>query len=331
MIDISDLNISSRLLSLEAKKRGYDLTFFEGSKNLVLLKKGNTSFYISGSRSSFQSSIGSSIAKSKFLTKQVLVEHKFPTANFIFVKEEKDLEKLKYLSFPLVMKPNHGNQGEGVIIGIESYEEAEINFFKHRELRPEDEGVVFEELLSGEEYRILCVDYKFVAATRRKPAFVIGDGKNNVRDLIDLKNNHPWRGIDHQSPLTKIEIDELVLSNLSEQNFSLDDIPDMGVEIFLRKTSNLSMGGEPSNVTDQVCQANKDLFEKIARACDLNVAGIDFMCSDLSKRAEEQKGAGIIEVNASPGLRMHHYPLLGEPIDAAAIVFDMIEKKLAQR
>jgi len=119
-----------------------------------------------------------------------------------------------------------------------------------------------------------------------------------------------------------------VLTYLKEQAYGLDSIPAEGIEVYLRKTANLSSGGEAWDVTDEVCQENRNLFEKIAKVCDLNTLGIDMMCQTLKSPIEFQENAGVIEINGSPGLRMHHYPLQGKPRNIAAIILDMVEKKL---
>jgi cyanophycin synthetase len=183
--------------------------------------------------------------------------------------------------------------------------------------------------LQGTEYRVVCVDYQFVAAAFRKPAHVVGDGQHSIEELVAEKNQHPWRGKGHINNLSLIEIDELVVSYLQNQGYEPSSVPATGVEVALRKTANLSTGGEAWDVTDTVGPENKALFESIARACDLNVCGIDIMCSSLSEPITQQAQAGVIEVNASPGLRMHHYPIQGTPRDVAGIILKSLLKKVS--
>jgi cyanophycin synthetase len=327
-ISPDNLSISPRLLYQEAQKRDIKCKIFD--KYTLLMKKEAQQWYVRGSRTSWQSSVGKSLADYKHLTKIVLNHFHIPTANFVVVRNIREIKKVNSLKFPLVGKPTVGNHGDDVVVGIKNITEAEkyaTRLFEHG-LKKEDEFVLFEEQLRGKEYRILCIDYKFVAASYRKAAFVTGDGKKTIEQLIDEKNSHPWRSKKHLSPLTSIEIDDLVNSYLEEQGYELTSILNKGKEVGLRKTGNLSTGGEAWNVTNEVCEKNKKLFEKIATACDLNTVGIDVICNDLSQPITSQPHAGVIEVNVSPGLRMHHYPLQGEPIDAAGKILDMVEKKL---
>lgn len=320
------LNISSQLIMDEALKRGIVCTRFN-DPNTVLMEKGGAMWYIKGSRTSTQSSIGKSLADFKHLTKYILNHFSIPTAPYVVVKNMNEIEKVTELTFPVVGKPTIGNHGDGVIVGIKNLDEAReyAQYQFDNYLSREDEYVLFEELLQGKEYRILCINYTFVAAAYRKPAFVTGDGIRTITQLIQEKNQHPWRAEGHISPLTKIIVDELVIKKLAEEGLTIESIPAAGQDVVLRKTGNLSTGGEAWNVSNEVHPENITLFERIARVCDLNTIGIDIMCGDLSKPIIGQERAGVIEVNVSPGLRMHHYPLQGEPVNAAGLILDMVE------
>ncbi len=308
---MTHLNASSRILFTAAEALGITCTTF-GTDDLILMEKDGKRWYTRGSRTSLQSSVGKTIADQKPLTKQILQHFHLPTARGCTVKTAADLAQLAALTFPLVMKPVDESHGNGVVVGIKTAAEAAQKFSAQ-----EKGKVLFEEMLHGTEYRIVCVNFQFVAAAYRKPAHVTGNGTATIQELITEKNNHPWRGAGHQSNLSLIIVDDTVLEYLHEQNCTLETIPSAGQEVLLRKTANLSTGGEAWDVTDTVCAENRALFERIARVCDLNVIGIDMMCDSLEKPISEQKSAGVIEVNASPGLRMHHFPMQGTPRDVA--------------
>lgn len=315
---LSKLNMSSQLMYEAAQELGIQCHVFEDNDTILMQKDGKT-WYTRGSRTSLQSSVGKSIADNKFLAKMVLNYHQLPTAKAERIAKIIDLPKLKNLHFPIALKPIAGRYGMGVRVGITSYEEAEQLY--------RTEGYadsIAEEMLTGTEYRILCVDYRFVAATYRQPAHVVGDGLHNISELVEQKNAHPWRGMGHHSPLTKILIDDMVKEYLAEQQVTVDQVPAKDQVVWLRKTANLSTGGEAWDVTDEVCEENKSLFAKIARACDLNVIGIDIMCQTLTTPITDQPKAGVIEVNASPGLRMHHFPMKGTPRAVAKTILEFV-------
>jgi len=325
--DPSLLSISSKLLFEEASKRGIKSIFFD--KFTVEMKKKSKNWFIRGSLNSFQSAVGRTIAKKKELAKTILNYHSIPQANYQVIKTLDNLTKINKLNFPLVLKPSQGTQGKNVFVGINNMNETKK---KIQELYLDDENfAIFEEMLQGKEYRILCIDFKFVAAAYRTPANIIGDGKHTIQKLIEIKNQHPWRGEGHQSPLTKIAVDQEVINNLKEIELNLDSVPEKDQQVFLRKVGNLSQGGEAINVTHLVSEANQQLFEKIARVTDLNVIGIDVMCQSLETPIINQQNAGIIEINAAPGLRMHHFPMQGDSINAAGLILDMIENEFKKR
>lgn len=319
MSKIPNLDASARILNQAALERGVTCTYFD-HPNLILMEKDDKQWYTCGSRTSLQSSVGRTIANNKSLSKKVFNHFDLPTAKAVKVKTLADLEQIKNLNFPLVMKPISGAHGRGVIVGLQDYQAAQKAF------QNDPQSMIVEETLAGTEYRIVCVDFKFVAAAFRKPAHVVGTGKDSIQQLIDQKNQHPWRGEGHQGNLTKIMVDEIVKANLAEQNVSLEDTPAKDQYVFLRKTANLSTGGEAWDVTDEVCPENIALFEKIAKSCDLNTLGIDIMCQSLREPIVQQAKAGIIEINGSPGLRMHHFPIQGKPRDVANKILDMVEK-----
>jgi cyanophycin synthetase len=314
------LNASSRIMYAEAQSRGIECTTF-GDKETILMNKNGQQWYVRGSRTSLHSSIGKTIADNKGLTKKILNYFKLPTAKGVVVKQPfAELSEVEGLQFPVVVKPLDARHGQGVRVGVRDV--AEVSTI----LSKESGSWIVEEMLNGVEYRILCIDFKFVAAAFRKPAFVVGDGSSTISQLIAKKNEHPWRGEGHENNLSLIVVDELVEAYVQEQGLTLESVPTRDQEVMLRKTANLSTGGEAWNVSDQVCEENKRMFEAIAKACDINVAGIDIMCESLQTPLTEQPLAGVIEVNASPGLRMHHFPLQGEPVNAAGLILDMVAK-----
>lgn len=316
-----NLNASSRIMWEEAQQRGIECVAF-GDHETILMRFQDKHWYTRGSRTSLQSSVGKSIADKKNLTKSVLEYYKLPTSQFLVINSIDEIALLSKLTFPLVMKPLAERHGKGVIVGIANLEAA------RQALQQAAQPMLFEETLIGVEYRIVCIDFKFLAAAFRKPAHVTGDGVHSIEELIAEKNQHPWRGEGHTNFLSLIKVDNLVLSLLAEQQLDLAAIPPQNQEVLLRKTANLSTGGEAWDVTDQVCEQNRTLFGQIAQACDLNTVGIDIMCRSLAEPIINQPQAGVIEVNASPGLRMHHYPIKGKSVNVAGAIIDMVLQKI---
>lgn len=325
-LSIKDLSISPRLISETAVKMGFTVNIIDSQTAQLLF--GDSSWYVCGSRTSLQSSVGYTMALRKHQAKLILKKNLLPTANYVVINNENDLGELKKLSLPIVIKPSEGSQSRSIFADVKTIPEAEAIVLDLIPGLGLEEWVLCEEHLEGNEYRIVCIDNNFVGAFYRKAAHVIGNGKNTIKELVEEKNSHPWRGSSaqgsHSSPLSTIKIDKHSHELLDSMGYSINDVPPKGIEVPLKQIASLSIGGEAENISDQVCKENIEIFEKVSKVLDLNIAGIDVMCHDLSSPISDQKSAGIIEVNGSPGIRMCHYPLVGEPINIAKMIVEQL-------
>lgn len=221
----------------------------------------------------------------------------------------------------LVVKPIDANHGDGVTIGVNSREKLTKAVIKAQAFSKEEICIV-QAMVSGIDLRFLVVGGKTVAVSGRRPAFIIGNGKDSVRKLIEIKNSNPLRGEKHSSPLTLIDVSS-VIDNIGEEH--LDSIPKSGEEVELLKVANLSQGGEAINLTDKAHHSLKRMAEDVAASLNMRICGVDIMTTDITQNAIES-GAVIIEANNSPGIRMHHFPSIGEPIDVASLILDDLER-----
>jgi cyanophycin synthetase len=185
------------------------------------------------------------------------------------------------------------------------------------------DDIMVEKFLPGHDWRLLVIGDKLIAAARRDPPLVIGDGKHSVRELVDIVNSDPRRSDGHATSLTKIRFDEIALARLAEQGFNADTVPGRGVRVVLRNNANLSTGGTATDVTDDVHPELAAAAVAAAQTVGLDIAGIDVVCDTILKPLEEQ-GGGIVEVNAAPGLRMHLDPSFGKGRDVGKAIVDMM-------
>ena len=209
---------------------------------------------------------------------------------------------------PVVVKPRNGNQGKGITANISKREEVHAAFDAACHF---DDEVLVERFLPGCDYRLLVVGEKMVAAARRDPPFVIGDGKSTIRELVDAVNNDPLRGEGHATSLTRIRLDDIATATLARIGMHADSIPGTGARVVLRNNANLSTGGTATDVTGDVHPEVASRAVEAAKAVGLRVCGVDIVCESVAIPLEEQ-GGGIVEVNAAPGLRMHLDPSFGE-------------------
>jgi cyanophycin synthetase len=224
------------------------------------------------------------------------------------------------IGFPVVLKPLNANHGRGVTTDIRSEEQLEAAYDKAKE---HSDGVIVETFLKGLDHRLLVVGGKLVAAAKRVPAHVVGDGKHRISELVDAVNSDPRRGIGHEKVLTRISLDAQAERMLAERGYDEDSVPEKGEEIYLQPTANLSTGGTAVDVTDVIHPDNRSMAERAILALGLDVGGVDFITTDIT-RSYRDVGGGICECNAAPGFRMHVAPSDGEPRNVAEPVIDVL-------
>ena len=263
------------------------------------------------------SAVSESIAQDKELTKRLLHAAGAPVPIGRPVKDADDAWAAACdIGLPVVVKPRDGNQGKGVTVNITNREHLQIGFRAAAEVGE----VMVEKYLSGNDFRLLVVGQQLVAAARRDPPHVIGDGIHSVRELVDRVNADPRRGEGHSTSLTKIRFDEIAIARLNAQGLAPQSVPAKGRRVVLRNNANLSTGGTATDVTDDVHPEVAANAVAAARMVGLHVCGVDVVCESVLRPMREQHG-GIVEVNAAPGLRMHLSPSFGKgrPVGEAIV------------
>ena len=291
----------------------------EGS--LVQLGWGSKQRRIQAAETDASSAIAESIAQDKELTKKLFRMAGLPVPEGRPVKDVDDAWAVaQEIGLPVVVKPQDGNQGKGVAVNVKTREELDAAYKIALRYR---EDIMVERYLPGSDYRLLVIGDKLVAAARREPALVVGDGKHTVRQLVDIVNADPLRGEGHSYPLTRIRIDEVALSCLQEQNLDESSVAPKGMRVIMRNNANLSTGGSATDVTDDVHPEVAASAVLAAQMVGLDICGVDIVCETILRPLEEQNG-GIIEVNAAPGLRMHLSPSFGKGRDVGKAVIEQM-------
>ena len=256
------------------------------------------------------SAIAESIAQDKELTKQLLESIGVPVPGGGAVDEIEDAWTiLQRLGTPAVVKPRDGSQGRGVTVDVQTRAQLEAAWAAATEI---SDDVIVERYIPGDDYRLLVVDGRLVAAARRDPPLVVGDGQHTVRELVEAVNQDPRRGDGHATPLTRIRLDAIATARLALQDLTPDSVPEAGRRVVLRNNANLSTGGSATDVTDEVHPEVAARAVEAARMIGLHICGVDIVARSVTVPLEEQ-GGGIVEVNAAPGLRMHLAPSYGSP------------------
>ncbi|QOJ24744.1 MAG: cyanophycin synthetase [Gammaproteobacteria bacterium] len=279
----------------------------EGS--LVQFGWGSKQRRIQASESDRTSAVAESIVQDKELTKTLLHAAGIPVPLGREVTDADDAWAAACeIGAPVVIKPQDSNQGKGVTVNLVTAEQVKAAFMIAAEI---SDNVLVERYIPGHDYRLLVVGNKLVAAARRDPPQVTGDGVHSIFELVEQINRDPMRGEGHVSSLTKIHLDEISLAHLAAQGLTAESVPVKGMRVVLRKNANLSTGGTATDVTDDVHPELAARAIAAAKVVGLDICGIDVVCDNVMNSLEDQ-GGGVIEVNAAPGLRMHLQPSYGK-------------------
>lgn len=319
-------SISPQLIIEEAKKKNYTISVISDKLNLFTIKGNNKSILFKNIDCWINNSLGVRFSRYKNLSYFMLRNHQIKVPqSFVLSRKWKIVDILKSIKennihFPVVVKPATGEHWNWVSVNIKTKEDLikaiknALNF--HHQ-------VIIQEFFPWKDHRLFIVGHKLVAAMQRIPAFVTGNGKNNIKTLIDNENKKTLRWDAHTSKLTKITIDTELRHVIKEQSLTLQSIIPRNKRIFLRKNANLSTWGISIDITDKIHPEIKKMAEKASKVLNLQVCGIDYLSLDISKPLSQQKW-GIIEVNHTPWLRWHHFPAVWKSRNVAKAILELV-------
>ncbi|MBX3472072.1 MAG: cyanophycin synthetase, partial [Planctomycetes bacterium] len=311
------LGPTTRAIVQAAERR--DLPWERVGDGLLLLGQGARLRWVSASIGHDTRAVAVDVSVDKALTKTLLRRANLPVPRGVVAATlEEARAALASLGAPVVVKPVDGHHGNGVTLGVRTPEDL-AEAFDAAAARGRD--VIVEEQVEGRDHRVLVIGGRVVAASLRLPAQVTGDGRRTIAALVEAINADPARGEGHAAALTRIALDEAALRDLRRRGLGPGSVPGAGEVVLVRETANLSTGGTARDVTDEVHPDVRALCERAARVIGLDVAGVDLVTPDIAQGPER---CTIIEVNAAPGLRMHHHPTEGEPRDAAAAFVELM-------
>lgn len=280
---------------------------------LVRIGQGAAAQILAAGATVATSKLGREIAGEKNLTYRFLLERGLPVARQVTVHgAEEAVRAAAEIGYPVVLKPLRANRGRGVSVNLQNADAVRLAYKLSSEIQTR---AVVERYLPGDDYRLLVVGGKFTAAAQRPPPSVVGDGVHNLQELVSLANKIERRDGVLFDP---IDVNAEALRLLAEQGMQLgleldrDKVPPAGLRIFFRRSA--SPASTTIDATDRVHPDNKAVAVAAARACFLDVAGVDFMSPDIA-RSWKENGAGIVEVNAGPAVDLHMFPMEGKRRD----------------
>lgn len=304
---LDDLNPYARLIADEALLRGIEVEVIDATWGELRLSYGGRSIVTRESLSELTSAIAMSRCDDKRVTRRVLSDAGLSIPEgAIATGTEADHDVLHQLG-EVVVKPARGEQGNGITVGVTDDAALDAAIERARGVCPD---VLIEQRCPGEDLRVVVIDHRVVAAAVRRPAAVVGDGRNSVAELIDVQSRRRSAATGGES---HIPVDDSTISLLADQGLTLETVIDAGRRVEVCATANLHTGGTIHDVTDDLHPAHAAAAVSAADALDIPVTGIDLLVPDLGE-AEHV----IIEANERPGLANH------EPQPTAEAFLDLL-------
>lgn len=321
------MELSTQVLIAEALKRGIEVKVLDAQSQFISLKKGDHVEYVeSATKTSRDTYLTSVILGNKLVTKIFLSEQgvHVPKGRHYenYHDALADAGEIVGEGKSYVVKPKTTNYGLGIVVLQKGFGEAD---FAHALTLAfsYDSSVLVEEFIPGIECRFLVIDGRCVAVLHRLPANVVGDGTKTIRQLVNEKNDNPLRGKGHKTPLENIELQDAEIEVLREQNLDVENVVQKGRQVFLRRNSNISTGGDSIDFTDVVHDGYKRLAEKAAGAVGAKICGVDIISSAFEETSADENYA-VIELNYNPVLYFHDYPYEGKNRHVAPFVLDLL-------
>jgi cyanophycin synthetase len=304
----------------EAKRRGIPALRLN-NVSLVQLGYGSKQRRIQATMTDRTSALGVEIADEKSRTKELLLRAGIPVPQGAIAWSLEEATRVaEDIGYPVAVKPEVGHHGKGITAQVSDAQELATAFASAQKCC---DSVIVERNLTGFDFRVLVINGKLVAAALREPAYVIGNGTSSIRQLIDTVNSDPRRGVGHERVLTAIKIDDMTERLISFRGYRIDDVLPAKKKLYLKSTANLSTGGTARDVTDDVHQDVWLMCERIARLVGMDCIGIDIVAPSLDQPLPPDS-AGIVEVNAAPGFRMHLDPSEGKSRNVAKPFVEML-------
>lgn len=318
---------TSQLMLDEARRRGWQAAMVaDGVSPIMAITLPDSRVeYVYSCMTSTTSAAGYTINQNKLVTYRIAEQHGIPVCPYhLHDPAIPDASEVFWRNqiksgHDVVVKPTNADHGNGIAVGVPT--EAAL----HRAIEHAgkySKHIIIQQRHRGDDCRVTVVDGVCVAAVRRTPPAVIGNGMHTIRELIAKLNADPRRRKDTQAPLRPIAIDD-ARRYLGESQ--LEAVPANGQRTAVLGTANVSKGGESEDITDELHETYKAAAIQLAKVLGLGVCGIDFLIADISRPLSAGRGV-LIEINCAIGLRLHHLPTKGKPRDVAGAILDALAR-----
>lgn len=326
-VRVRKFSISTSLLIRASLEKGFRCVYLP--ERVIQISKGAISYYFKGVRLPCNNAVASNLSCNKYFLRRLLKMENLPTPRTITLRHPNTWKTVlsSSLDFPLVVKPINASHSNGASMNITTPDElkrAVVRAFSYVKKNKKGTRILVEEYFAGHDLRLLVVDGRVISSVIREPAHVTGDGHNTIRQLIHAFNEQWTTPIKYDLPLCPIPLDSEVSRYLARNNLTLNSILPKGKKSYVRWNANVSTGGRASIVTNSIHPNLKKLAVQVAKLSHLKIGGVDILCKDLSSGDISANNISILEINDSPGIDIHHFPVTGIGEDVATVIIDHI-------
>lgn len=288
------MNPYARIIINEARRRGIDVDVIDAPGGLFELRFGGRHIRCRESLSELTSAVALSICDDKAMTRRIVAAAGVQVPDEIEAGDDGSVREMLEKHGSLVVKPARGEQGRGVAVDLDTMDDIEKAIAV---ASPNSGRVLVESFHKGEDLRLIVIGFKLVAAAIRRPATVVGNGRQTVRELIEHQSRRRSAATGGES---SIPLDQETERCVVQAGYTLDDVPPEGEAFAVRKAANLHTGGTIHDVTSTVHPRLVEAAIRVARAIDIPLVGVDFIVSSPA-----EPDYVFIEANERPGLANH--------------------------
>jgi GNAT-family acetyltransferase (TIGR03103 family) len=289
-----EMNPYARIIINEARRRGIGVDVIDAEGGLFQLHSGGRTIRCRESLTELTSAVALSICDDKAMTRRIVEAAGIRVPEEVEGSDDDAVRAMLEKHGSLVVKPARGEQGRGVAVDLDTMESVEQAIAIARR---HSERVLVESFHKGEDLRLVVIGYRLVAAAIRRPAEVVGNGRDTVRQLIERQSRRRAAATGGES---KIPLDAETERCVAKAGFTLDDVPPEGLCFAVRKAANLHTGGTIHDVTALVHPRLVDAAIRVARAIEIPIVGVDFIVPNPT-----EPDYVFIEANERPGLANH--------------------------
>jgi cyanophycin synthetase len=311
-------DISTQLLLKEIRQRGLVADYISAHSKLLKVTRKDGSYEVfSGVRPMKSAANGVRMTINKDLTLEFVKMLGYTVPDYVVVDNPDDACLFLDKHSPLVVKPIDSSKSRGVTVDIRTPGVLRAAFDEARRFskRP---YVMVQKQIVGKLYRVVVINGKVVAVTERRPSTVVGDGMRTVAELVRQENQDPRRGNGKDTPMVLID-ESIAEAYVGTEKWH--STPAVGETVRVTQLDSVSGGGVAENVSVALDATWSDFFTTTAREMGLFICGFDILTDHLAEPLRERY-VPLLEINSDPGLKIHTYPYMGQPIGIAGILFD---------